>query len=327
MKLLLELSLECESLARAEALSAAIALGGNPSVLGEDTGVLMLETAADPSRLASRLGLCHYVSELLASCGRDEIDHCIRGIDVPGPIRVRSTKVGETSVDLAGTSRRVGSVLGATKGVDLHHPASDIRIVFSKKAHIGRMIGTIDRPSFEKRKNRYMPYVYPASLHPKYARALVNLTQVPSGGRILDPFCGTGAIVAEASLIGLKAVGSDLSEKMVDGAKRNLAHLKTRAELRVSDVGDILKTIGQVDGIATDPPYGRSTCTNGEKIPALLERAFNAFAEVLGKRSRVAVVVPDLALLEGVETFRLLETHDLWVHRSLTRRFCLLEKI
>jgi tRNA (guanine10-N2)-dimethyltransferase len=327
VKLLLELSMECESLARAEALSAAAALDGKPRIIGKDDGVLMLETAADPSSLASRLGLCHYVSELLASCNNDEIDSCVRDIDVPGPIRVRSTKVGEISVDLAGTSRRVGAVLGESKGVDLHHPASDIRIVFSKKAHIGRMIGAIDRPSFEKRKNRYMPYVYPASLHPKYARALVNLTQVPSGGRLLDPFCGTGAIVAEASLIGLKAVGSDLSNKMVEGARRNLAHLKARAELRVSDVGDILGKIGQVEGIATDPPYGRSTSTNGEKILALYGRAFNAFEDVLERRSRVAIVVPDLELLEGVKGFRLLETHNLWVHRSLTRRFCLLEKL
>ncbi len=327
VKLLLELSLECESLARAEALSATVALGGKPKIVGEDDGVLLLETAADPTRLASRLGLCHYVSELLVSCDAKDIDSCVRDIDVPGPIRVRSTKVGEASIDLAGTSRRVGTVLGKSRGVDLHHPASDIRIVFSKKVHIGTMIGAIDRPSFEKRKNRYMPYIYPASLHPKYARALVNLTQVPSGGRILDPFCGTGAIVAEASLIGLKAMGSDLSDKMVEGTSRNLAHLKTRAELRVSDVGDISEKIGPVDGIATDPPYGRSTSTGGEEIPALFVRGFKAFGAILKKRSRVAIVVPDLGLLEGVEGFRLLETHNLWVHRSLTRRFCVFEKL
>jgi tRNA (guanine10-N2)-dimethyltransferase len=326
VKLLLELSLECESLARAEAMSAATALDGSPSIVGEDVGVIVLETAAAPSRLASRLGLCHYVSELLASCDRGDVDSCAHGIDVPGPIRVRSTKVGEMSVDLAGTSRRVGAILGETDGVDLHHPASDIRIVFSKKAHIGRMIRAIDRPSFEKRKNRYMPYVYPASLHPKYARALVNLTQVPSGGRILDPFCGTGAIVAEASLIGLHAIGTDLSEKMVEGTGKNLMHVGVDAELRVCDVGDILGTLGRVSGIATDPPYGKSTSTSGEGIPALYARSFKAFSEVLDKGSRAAVVVPDMKLLEAVDGFELVESHRLWVHRSLTRHFCVLSR-
>ena len=326
VKLLLELSLECESLARAEALSAAVALGGKPRIIGEDDGVLMLETAADPSSLASRLGLCHYVSELLASCDRDDIDSCVRDIDVPGPIRVRSTKVGETSADLAGTSRRVGSVLGESKGVDLHHPASDIRIIFSEKAHIGRMIRAIDRPSFEKRKNRYMPYVYPASLHPKYARALVNLTRVPFGGRLLDPFCGTGAIVAEASLIGLHAIGTDLSDKMVEGSRKNLKHVGVDAELRVCDVSDIPGTLGRVRGIATDPPYGKSTSTNGEAIPVLYARSFKAFSEVLDKGSRAAVVVPDKKLLEGAGGFELVESHALWVHRSLTRHFCVLSR-
>ena len=326
VKLLLELSLECESLARAEALSAAAALGGKPRIIGEDDGVLMLETAAEPSSLASRLGLCHYVSELLASCDRDDIDSCVRDIDVPGPIRVRSTKVGETSADLAGTSRRVGTILGESKGVDLHHPASDIRIVFSKKAHVGRMIGAIDRPSFEKRKNRYMPYIYPASLHPKYARALVNLTQVPSGGRLLDPFCGTGAIVAEASLIGLHAIGTDLSDRMIEGSSKNLKHVGVDAELRICDVSDIHRALGRVRGIATDPPYGKSTSTNGEGIPALYARSFKAFSEVLDKGSRAAVVVPDKKLLEGADGFELVESHGLWVHRSLTRHFCVLSR-
>jgi tRNA (guanine10-N2)-dimethyltransferase len=266
------------------------------------------------------------VSELLASCDRDDIDSCVRDIDVPGPIRVRSTKVGDVSVDLAGVSRHVGSIVGESKGVDLHHPASDIRIVFSKKAHIGRMIGAVDRPSFEKRKNRYMPYVYPASLHPKFARSLVNLTEVPSGGRILDPFCGTGAIVAEASLIGLHAIGTDLSDKMIEGSRKNLKHVGVDAELRVCDVSDIPEMLGHVRGIATDPPYGKSTSTNGEGIPALYARSFKAFSDVLDKGSRVAVVVPDKKLLKGADGFELIESHGLWVHRSLTRHFCVLSR-
>ena len=34
--------------------------------------------------------------------------------------------------------------------------------------------------------------------------------------RILDPFCGTGVVLQEASLLGYNAYGTDLSEKMVD---------------------------------------------------------------------------------------------------------------
>lgn len=326
MRLFLELSMECESLARAEAAATAESLDHRPEVVHAEPGVLVLDTGADPRILASRLGLCHHVSEWLSTCAFGEVEVSAARIDVPGPIRVRSTKVGEVSVDLAGVSRRVGSVMGKGKGVDLRSPVTDIRIVFSRKAHISRLIASIDRPAYERRKNRYLPFTYPASLHPKFARAMVNLTMTRPRERLLDPFCGTGAIVAEASLSGLEAVGTDFSEKMIQGAEKNLAHVKAKADFMLCDVGKIREMVGPVDGIATDPPYGRSTSTDGESIPDLYSRAFRAFSKVLDKGSRVVVVVPDKSLLESASDFRLLQSHELWVHRSLTRNFCVLER-
>jgi tRNA (guanine10-N2)-dimethyltransferase len=326
VKLLLELSMECESLARSEAVAAAEALGGKPKVIRQEPGVLVVETKADPIALANRLGLCHFVSEWVCTCEEGELGERAREIDVEGPIRVRSTKVGETKADLAGATRLVGGIVGKSEGVDLRHPKSDVRIVFSESAHVGRLIGTIDRASFEKRKNRYMPFFYPASLHPKFARALVNLTRTESGAKLLDPFCGTGAILTEADLVGLEAVGTDLSEKMIQGARKNLNHVRADATLIVSDVGGIAGPVGRVDGIATDPPYGKSTSTKGESIPALYRRAFDAFSEVLDRGSYLAMVVPRVSLLDDADKFSLLETHSLWVHRSLTRHFCVLRK-
>jgi tRNA (guanine10-N2)-dimethyltransferase len=327
VKLLLELSMECESLARAEAVSAARALGGNPRVLNEGPGVLVLDTSAEPVEFASRLGLCHHVGQWLSSCAPEDIEGCAEKIDVPGPVRVRSTKVGELSVDLASTARKVGAIVGRSRGVDLHRPTSDIRVVYTDKVYFARVLASINRSAFESRKNRYLPFIYPASLHPKFARALVNLAEVPAGGRLLDPFCGTGAIIAEASLVGLRSIGSDFSEKMIAGATRNLAHLRLEAELHLCDVGDISREVGAVSGIATDPPYGRSTSTEGEGIQELYARAFKSFGEVLDRGSRASIVVPDVKLLESADSFRLLETHPLRVHRSLMRNFCVLERV
>ncbi len=176
--------MECQSLARAEALSSAIALGGSPKVIREEPGVLIIETDADPEALGKRLGLCHYVNEWLSSCDEGDVEKTAKVIDVVGPIRVRSTKIGERSLDLASATRKVGAIIGKTRGVDLHRPVTDVRVIFSEGAHFARVVSSIDRSSFEKRKNRYMPFVYPASLHPKYARALVNLAQVPAGGHL-----------------------------------------------------------------------------------------------------------------------------------------------
>jgi tRNA (guanine10-N2)-dimethyltransferase len=326
VKLLLELSMECESLACAEAVAAAAALSGRSEVVHQEPGVVVLDTGADPASLARRLGLCHFVSEWLTSCNSDEIGERAADIEVEGPIRVRSTKIGERKVDLAGASRLVGGIVGKSGGVDLRNPRSELRVVFSRKAHIGRLIGAIDRSSFEKRKNQHMPFFYPASLHPKFARALVNLTRTREGEKLLDPFCGTGAILVEADMVGLKALGTDFSEKMIQGAKKNLDHVDAHAELAVADVGEIRESVGQVEGIATDPPYGKSTSTKGESIPALYDRAFKAFSEVLDSGSHLAIVVPRVSLLERADEFQLVETHRLWVHRSLTRHFCVLRK-
>lgn len=328
VKLLLELSMECESMARSEALSAADALGGPGKVIDSDPGILVIETSASPASLASRLGLCHHVSQWLGTCSPSEVQSFAASVDVPGPIRVRATKVGPAveGVHLDQVSRSVGGVIGAGRGVDIHDPVSDVRIVFSNRAHAGRVLGSIDRTSFEKRKNRYLPFKYPASLHPKYARAMVNLTRVPVGGTVLDPFCGTGAILAEAFLVGARAIGTDLSERMASGALENLSHLGASADVRVCDVGRVAEVVGTVDGIATDPPYGRSTSTNGEKIPDLYRRAFSAFRSVVRRGSRVVMAVPDMSLLEGMDGFDLEETHGLWVHRSLTRNFCVLRR-
>ena len=327
MKLLLELSLECESLAQAEAVATALSLGHKASIVRSGQGVMILDTDADPVRLSRRLGLCHYVSEWLGSAERDGLEGLCKGIDVPGPIRVRSTKVGNDMADLAEASRRVGAIVGMTRGVDLSSPKTDLRVVFSNGVHLGLLKGSVDRPSFEKRKNRHMPFVYPASLHPKFARALVNLTGVGPGGKILDPFCGTGAILAEAALSGLDPLGGDIAERMIEGSGENLGHLGLHARLVRCDVAEITDIFGKVDGIATDPPYGKSTSTEGEKIPDLYRRAFKAFSESLGSDSRVAMVVPDVRLLSGMSDFELEQKHDLWVHRSLTRTFCVLRRL
>lgn len=327
MKLLLELSLECESLARSEAAAACEALGRISKVLDQGPGVIVLDTEADPVKLAARLGLCHVVSESMFSCSPDELESRAAELDVEGPIRIRSTKVGEQQVDLSKTSRSVGAIVGKSRGVDLHHPKTDLRVVFSSKVHVGRAIASIDRTAFEKRKNRYMPYFYPASLHPKFARALINLTRVREGDKVLDPFCGTGAILAEAALVGLKPIGTDISEKMIEGARENLSHLHLDTDLRRCDVGEIGGVVGHVSGIATDPPYGKSTSTQGEGIPELYERAFVSFSRVLNKGALVAIVVPKTSLLEKADQFKTVEEHKLWVHRSLTRHFCLLRKI
>ena len=328
MRLLLELSMECESLARSEAMAAAETLGSEARMVHQEPGVLVMDSDADPCALSARLALCHSISEHLFSCPPDGLGPRVSEIDVPGPVRVHSTRIGRSfhDIDLSSMNSSLGAALGKTRGVDLHSPRSEVRVVLSSGASVGRLLSRIDRSSFERRKARNMPFNHPISIHPKFARALVNLARVPSGGRLLDPFCGTGAIVLEAVLSGLEAMGTDLSSRMVEGARENLSSQGVEAALARCDVGSIAAVVGAVDGIATDPPYGRSTSTNGEPVGELLNRALGSFSEVLDKGARVAIAVHEVELLETDDDFEVVETHPLWVHRSLTRHFCVLVK-
>ena len=50
---------------------------------------------------------------------------------------------------------------------------------------------------------------YKGKFYPQLARALLNICQVPTGGRVLDPFAGCGTTILEAALLGIRGIGLD----------------------------------------------------------------------------------------------------------------------
>ncbi|MBU4453107.1 hypothetical protein L6260_00600 [Candidatus Parcubacteria bacterium] len=64
-------------------------------------------------------------------------------------------------------------------------------------------------------------------LPPKLARMMVNLAGVdPKNSYLLDPFCGSGTILMEASLLGFdNVIGSDISKNAIDDTRENLQWL------------------------------------------------------------------------------------------------------
>ena len=64
-------------------------------------------------------------------------------------------------------------------------------------------------------------------LPPKLAQILINLCgPLPKDARVLDPFCGTGVVLQEASLMGYSVYGTDLSDRMIEYSEKNLKWLK-----------------------------------------------------------------------------------------------------
>lgn len=185
------------------------------------------------------------------------------------------------------------------------------------------MIHRVDRSRLESTKVARRAFSLPISLHPKFARALVNLARVPMAGTVLDPFCGTGGVLLEAAAMGLRPLGSDRDTRMVSGTRASLRRSGADGGLVVADAGRLPWRRGAVHGIATDPPYGRAASTRGESIARLYRRAYRSFADLLAAGGHVAIVLPDPTMVDLVpESLELSETHALRVHRSLVRHFC-----
>ena len=90
-----------------------------------------------------------------------------------------------------------------------------------------RVIGVQDIDAYARRDQaRPARDAKVGMLPPKLAQILINLCgPLPDGARILDPFCGTGVVLQEALLMGYRAYGTDISERMVEYSEKNLRWL------------------------------------------------------------------------------------------------------
>ncbi len=324
---IIELSGEHPNLPISDAMGCLRGLGARPAEAECRPRFLAFRPSVDPEALASRLALSRYVGNILLSGDLGEVHG--KAADVE--LRDRSFRLRvadyEGGADKPSIEASIGRRLASVGRVDLERPEVDLRLILSGSAYLYQVAASVDRRSFDTRKAGRRPFSLPVSLHPKLARALVNLTGVAEGEVLLDPFCGTGGVLMEAALIKARAAGSDLKEEMVGGCQDNLTFFGLKAELRVCDVGDVAEEFGQVDAIATDPPYGRSAGTVGEELPRLLKRGFLAFRGMLRHEGRLAICLPAPEYLDlGRKYMSLLEWHALPVHRSLVRYFSVFQR-
>jgi tRNA G10 N-methylase Trm11 len=68
-------------------------------------------------------------------------------------------------------------------------------------------------------------------LPPKLAQILINLSGVTKGRSLIDPFCGSGLVIQEASLQGIKGYGLDIHPRTVELCRENLEWARTACSL------------------------------------------------------------------------------------------------
>ena len=320
---LFELLGELDDMPRDEAVATVYTeTDGDCRIIRDGPGYVVIsfeEEKLDP--ICSRLALTHSVGRYLGSFDPEDLSP-IEGAGLPAgtfALRHKRFKGWMADVDSQNLIRKVGAVFSKNNDVDLRHPDTVVNLLMTDQVHAFIEERVFDADLLRERKVSERPFFSPISLHPKYARALINLTGVKRGGTVLDPFCGTGGIVIEAANMGMKAIASDFDPEMVAGTRENMDYYGLALhDFEVIDIGDIPERFHDIDAIACDPPYGRSTKTGGEKIDHIYARALEAFPKVLSEKGKAGVVMPHVFENPYMD---LRKVYVQYVHGTLSRYY------
>ena len=286
-----------------------------------------------------RLALTHKICEFIfmCSCNEEEIIEEVNKEDFPDKtyaVRILRIKNYFRNISTLKLEKKIGKIIHekTRAKVNLNNPEVVYFGIISEKFVFGKVLHEINRYQYEKRKPHLRPFFKPGVMIPRICRALVNLTRVKKGEKLLDPFCGTGGFLIEAGLIGVKVYGCDIDPRILHGCKKNLEHYGIRDyELWVGDARDLANILKfhDFDAVVTDPPYGISASTKGAKLEELYKEAIKAIHKVLKPEKFACIVMPDKIKGESFAEevgFKIIERHFERVHRSLTRKILVLQK-
>ena len=225
-----------------------------------------------------------------------------------------------------------GQILRQTEGtsVNLKNPDKTfLGIITNDKLILGLKLTDITSKTFSERRPRKKPFFHPSAMPSKMARCMVNLTRTKAESILLDPFCGTGTSLIEATFIGCRAVGVDAQRRMVLGTKKNLAFFNIVPEgLILADSRKL--PLFKVDAVITDPPYGRSSSTLKSTTKELVEEVLISVYPLLGAGQRICIASPktlNISRLGEELGYKHVESHFAYVHQTLTREIAVFEKV
>lgn len=248
-------------------------------------------------------------------------------------VRTRRIKGATREIDRVALEGDIGAAILETvtaSKVDLSNPQKTFFGVLTDNRFVfGLKIAEINPKQFLDRRPRKRPFFHPTAMQAKLARTMVNLAQPKKGDLILDPFCGTAGMLVEAGLMGCRIVGFDAKPHMLRGGRKNIKHFGVEVEgLAIADAR--CPPITKVNCIVTDPPYGRSASTLGSKTRYIVEEFLAGIGDSLAKGAKICMASPKkIHISETAKAagFKHLESHFVFVHRSLTREIVVFEKI
>jgi len=247
-------------------------------------------------------------------------------------VRIRRIRGSALHLDRGELERKLGElILNKVKGtrVNLKNPQKTFfGVLTDNKLIFGLKIGEVSPKPFVERRPRKRPFFHPTAMPAKLARCMVNLAQPKTGELVLDPFCGTATMLIEAGLIGCRVVGFDAKRRMIAGSLRNLLHYNVRPEgLAVADARHLPASMA--DCIVTDPPYGRSATTLGWSTKQIMKDFLPLVEDLLPRGKRICTASPKSIKVGNIGRevgFKHVESHLVYIHRSLTREIAVFER-
>ncbi len=96
----------------------------------------------------------------------------------------------------------------------------------SKDIYLGKIIQNCNYSEIEKRDMQKPVRREELAISPRLAKIMINLSEIPEQGILVDCFCGIGVILEEALLQNLKVIGVDNNKDAIKGARENLNWFK-----------------------------------------------------------------------------------------------------
>ena len=250
-------------------------------------------------------------------------------------VAIRWKRHGERvarGIDLA---KQMGGVL-FSKGfkINLENPEQVVELLISGKDLFWGIpqLSEPPRKEWKKRVATQRPFFKPISLDPQHARLMLNLSGAAEP--VLDPMCGTGGLLIEASLMGLSCTGIDLDPEMIEGSQKNLEWCKGNAELIIGDATQLTDLdIGGFRSVCFDPPYGRNAWRS-DSIVRLLTSVLTSIHTICADSAIMCCMLPadvEQVNVMGMEWYKMKELFEdtgwridcdwqIPVHASLSRR-------
>ena len=339
MKGFVLLSGEDIDLANGELRGAMRSMGSDQLPVERDQRAIVFQNPL-PKGVARRMGFCHFQGRLRAptspewSAIESSILSAVNDLD---PNRSVSVKVVSPRTGPLSRSKLFegSSAILSESGFRVHHqnPQQKLFIVVGDIACVGIIEEEADRAQFAGRSGPRMPFNRSIVVEPKLARVMANLSGLPTGSTVLDPFLGPAGLAIEAARLGFQVVGVERDLQIYQGAEMNIdaqdlsgsitAH---HGDSRMISETDWWENAGRIDGIVTDPPFGRSAPLMGETPSRLLQDVVHIVSCKMAPGAPIVADSDQRETFEGISGFRLEHVYPLRVHKSLIRFISVLKK-